>query len=280
MSARTQPLGGLRAERVEQLVAAMRARGLGEVSAALVLGSGLGAFAERLERPLVVRFEEIPGLPASRVPGHAGRFVLGELDGLRVLVQQGRVHLYEGHDAFTVALSVRAMARLGVRDLILTNAAGGLVEGWPIPCLMRIRDHINMQQRTPLAWSEAGRARPYDTKLARLVDEAAGRAGVSLQHGVYVGLLGPSYETPAEVRRLRAAGAHAVGMSTVAEATCAFAEGLRVAAISCISNPAAGIAEGKLAHAEVVEAGRQMAGDFGRLLEETLRGIRAASSGS
>ncbi|MFT4541492.1 MAG: purine-nucleoside phosphorylase [Planctomycetota bacterium] len=260
-------------KRVEELAAAMAAHGLGDVSTALVLGSGLGEFADKLEDPTIVSFDDIEGIPASSVPGHAGRFVAGTLAGSRVLVQQGRVHLYEGHSAFTVSMVVRAMARLGVRNLLLTNAAGGLVEGWPVPSLMRIRDHLNFQHRTPLTRSESGRANVYDADFGRLIDEAAARIGIKLQCGIYFALLGPSYETPAEVRMLQRSGAHAVGMSTAAEAMSAYSEGMRVAGISCISNPGAGLAPGKLNHAEVVEAGREIADDFGRLLEECVRGI-------
>ena len=268
-------LPGPQAERVQQTVELLEQAGLGGARTALVLGSGLGALADRLSGASSLSFEDIEALPPSSVPGHAGRFVAGELNGRAVLIQQGRVHLYEGRSAFTVTLPVRALARLGVRNIILTNAAGGLVPGWPVPCLMRIRDHLNFQHRSPLLRSEAGRAQPYDAELGALLGQVAQRVGIELYTGVYAGLLGPSYETPAEVRLLQSAGAHAVGMSTVLEALAAHAQGLRVAAVSCISNPAAGLASGKLDHAEVVAAGKQIASDFARLLEAVVNALPA-----
>lgn len=260
---------------LDRLAADLAQRGVSDFDLAFVLGSGLGAFAERLEDPLVVPFEELGDMPGSAVPGHAGRFVLGMLGDARVLVQQGRVHLYEGWHAQEVTRPVRALARLGCKAVVLTNAAGGLVEGWPIPCLMRLTDHLNLQGTTPLTRAESGRGNPYDAELGECLDRAAEEQGLTLQRGVYAGLLGPSYETPAEIRLLASMGAHAVGMSTVCEALAADAAGLRVAAISCISNPAAGIAAAPLNHAEVVEAGQAIADDFGELLRAAVPGMRA-----
>jgi len=259
----------------ERLAAGMKAAGLEDFEVAVVLGSGLGAFAEALEGGRSVGFEEIDGMPQSTVPGHAGRFVLGELDGARVLVQQGRVHLYEGRPPAEVTASVRACARLGCRSLLLTNAAGCLDADWTVPGLMRITDHLNLQGRAPLRRGEQGRGCPYDPELAEALDAAASEVGVELHAGVYAALLGPAYETPAEIRMLAGLGARAGGMSTAAEASAAWAVGLRVGAISCLSNHAAGVSLTPLSHEEVVAAGAQIAGDLVRLLRAAVRRVTA-----
>jgi len=246
----------------------LEAHGLGGAKAAFVLGSGLGALAEALEERVVVPFERLESMPASTVPGHAGRFVRGKLAGVEVLVQQGRLHLYEGHSVRRVVRPVRAFAELGVGCLVLTNAAGGLVPEWRPPVLMRITDHINLQGCSPLRREEAGRGCPYDEELGQLLVASASACGIELVHGVYAGLLGPTYETPAEIRMLARRGAQAVGMSTVAEALAGHASGMRVLGVSCISNAAAGISAGPLSHEEVVEAGKEVAADFVRLLTE------------
>lgn len=254
------------ARAVDELATSLAAHGAQRARAAFVLGSGLGAFAERLEGARAVPFEALPGMPRAAVKGHAGRVVLGEIEGVEVLAQQGRVHLYEGWSAATVTRSVRAYARLGIPLLVLTNAAGGLVADWPVPTLMRITDHVNLQGRSPLRPAERGTGCPYDVAAGAALDATAARIGVTLHRGTYVGLLGPSYETPAEIRHLVHAGGHAVGMSTVSEAQVGFACGMRVAAVSCISNAGAGLAPGALDHAEVVAAGRVMEDAFCRLL--------------
>ncbi len=252
----------------EQVLAdSMAAAGLKDFSVAAVLGSGLGAFADRLRDPLVVPFEELKGMATSTVPGHSGRFVLGELGGVRVLVQQGRVHLYEGHSVHVVTRAVRAMGALGCKSLLLTNAAGGLNREWPVPSLMRITDHLNLQGVAPLRPSEVGRGSPYSVELGEILDAAARECGVPLERGVYAGLMGPSYETAAEIRMLDQMGAQAVGMSTVAEALTGDAVGMGVAAISLISNPAAGISSVPLNHEEVQEAANAYADHFAGLLE-------------
>ncbi len=252
------------------LARSLEERGAGGVELALVLGSGLGAFAERLENPVVIPFAELEGIPESAVAGHAGRIFVGEIQGSRVLVQQGRAHLYEGWSAPEVARSVRAFAKIGCRALVLTNAAGGLrKEGIP-PTLMRITDHLNLQGGTPLAQGEAGNNPVYDAAFGEAIDRSARDAGVTLERGVYAGVLGPSYETPAEIRMLAWMGADAVGMSTVCEAQAARAAGMRVAAISCITNHAAGIATRPLSHAEVLERSGAAAESFARLLERTV----------
>lgn len=250
----------------ERLAAGLAAAGLEGFEVLVVLGSGLGAFGERLSGARSVPFAEVDGMPPSRVPGHAGRFVLGALDGVRVLVQQGRVHLYEGRSPHAVTATVRAAGRLGARALVLTNAAGGIDPAWPVPCLMRVTDHLSLQGVAPLSSGEEGRGSPYDPALGELMDGAAAAAGVALRAGVYAATLGPAYETPAEIRMLRRLGAAAVGMSTVAEASAGWTAGMRVAALSCIANAAAGVAQGPLRHEDVVAAGAAVAGELAAVL--------------
>jgi purine-nucleoside phosphorylase len=252
---------------VRDLAQELRARGAIGVELAFVLGSGLGAFAERLEYAVTIPFDELTAMPRSRVPGHAGRFVVGVLAKRRVIVQQGRVHLYEGQSPAQVTRAVRACAALGCRALVLTNAAGGLVPSWPPGTLMRITDHLNLQGRTALSGHERGTGTPWDTALGAALALAAQDAGVPLERGVYAAVLGPSYETPAEIRMLRRLGADAVGMSTVLEACAAHAAGLAVAGVSLITNPAAGLSPKKLEHADVVAAGERAAAEFCALLE-------------
>ncbi len=260
----------------EILADSMAAAGLKDFAVAAVLGSGLGAFADRLKDPLIVPFGELEGMAQSTVPGHSGRFVLGELGGVRVLVQQGRVHLYEGHSVHVVTRAVRAMGVLGCKSLLLTNAAGGLKREWPVPTLMRITDHLNLQGVAPLRPNEVGRGTPYSAELGAILDETAKETGVPLERGVYAGLMGPSYETAAEIRMLDQMGAQAVGMSTVAEALTGAGVGMGVAAISLISNPAAGISAGPLNHEEVQEAAEAHAEHFAMLLEKGLPRLAGA----
>ncbi len=262
-------------EPVERLANSLRAHGVEGARVALVLGSGLGDFVDRVRGATAIPYASIDGMPQSSVPGHAGKLVLGEVGGVRVVVQQGRVHLYEGWSAHEVTRAVRAFGRVGVRALVLTNAAGGMKRAWTPPTLMRITDHVNLQGRTPLLPREAGSGNPYDAELGAALDEAARASQVPLERGVYVGVLGPSYETPAEIRWLTAFGADAVGMSTVCEAQAARAAGLRVAAISCITNLAAGLSPGPLNHAEVVEVGKQASQRFCDLLEAAVPRLAA-----
>ena len=255
---------------IQPLIASLQQHGAGQASVALVLGSGLGLLAERIEKAKIVSYADIEGLPKSGVPGHAGRLVIGELGGVRVVAQQGRVHLYEGWSVFEITRAVRAFAALGIEKLVLTNAAGGIARRFRPGTLMRITDHINMQGRQPLAREQRGAGSPWDAALGAALQQAADAAHVRLESGVYAGLLGPTYETPAEVRMLEWMGADAVGMSTVAEALAAHAAGVRVAGVSCITNLAAGISTGPLSHEEVMEVGRQTASDFCRLLEHAI----------
>ena len=256
---------------VELLARSLCEHDLSGARIAFVLGSGLGAFAERLQRARAVPSADIDSLPRSGVPGHAGRIVAVEIGGVRVLVQQGRVHLYEGWSAEEVTRAVRAFAAIGVRTLVLTNAAGGIRKGFGPGTLMRIADHLDLQGRTRLAPDERGFGSPWDAEAGLGLETAARAAGVALASGVYAGLCGPAYETPAEIRWLRAIGADAVGMSTIAEALAARAAGMHVAGISCITNLAAGLSETPPSHAEVLEAGERAAGAFCTLLEHSVQ---------
>ena len=254
----------------DELVSSLHGLGLGSPKIAFVLGSGLGAFAERIQDARSIAYSEIEGLPRSSVPGHEGKLVAGVMNGVPIVCQQGRVHLYEGWSVEEVTRCVRALVELGVRGVVLTNAAGGVNETWPVPTLMRISDHMNFQGRSLVPPSRSGFQSPYDTALGEALDRASEESGVTLRRGVYAGLTGPTYETPAEVRMLRKMGADAIGMSTVNEALAARAAGARVAAISCITNLGAGITGEKLNHEEVVEAGREIAESFCKLLETAI----------
>ena len=251
---------------VETLAASLKKHGVVDVELAFVLGSGLGVFAERIENARAIHYTDIDGMPKSSVPGHAGKLVVGDVGGIRVVAQQGRVHLYEGWSVHDVTRCVRALAKVGVPRIVLTNAAGGLHDDWPPGSLMRITDHLNLQSTTPLSTSEAGIESPWNPALGAALDATAKKKRITLQRGVYAGLLGPTYETPAEIRMLAWMGADAVGMSTVAEALAARASGMKVAGISCITNYAAGITDDVPNHEEVIEVGRKAAKTFSDLL--------------
>ena len=241
---------------------------------AIVLGSGLGQLAGRLEGARRIPYAEIPGFPRTTVVGHQGELVAGALGGKPLLVQSGRFHLYEGHAADTVALPVRVMAALGVRTLILTNAAGGIRRTFARGALMMIADHVNLTFRNPLIGPVLqgeerfpDMSQPYDGALRSLAREVARERKIALEEGVYVQLLGPSYETPAEVRMAERLGADAVGMSTAVEVVAARARGMRCLAFSTITNPAAGTTAERLDHAEVMEVAARVSGDLERLVE-------------
>lgn len=258
---------------VAQLASSLRACSelvLEDVSLAFVLGSGLGAFADELEDAAFVPYDQLRGMPQSAVPGHAGRLVSGIVPGtdLRVLVQQGRVHFYEGWSAFDVTRCVRALAAVGIKGLVLTNAAGGVNPTYQPGTLMRIRDHINLQGASGLYPGEGGARDVYDPAWGVLLDSVAARTANALEIGVYVGNLGPAYETPAEVELARRLGGDAVGMSTVLEAAAGAAAGMRVAAVSCITNVAASKANAPLSHQEVMETGQAVAARFRQLLAD------------
>jgi purine-nucleoside phosphorylase len=268
---------------VSDPVAAARAavaRRLGEKgprpALALVLGSGLGSLAERIADPVRIPYAEIPGFPEPRVEGHRGELVAGTLAGTPVLAQSGRFHLYEGHDADTAALPVRTFAALGIRTLVLTNAAGGVRRSFGAGTLMLIADHLNLTGHNPLLGPlRAGEERfpdlsaAWDPALRELARETARRLGIPLEEGVYAGLLGPSYETPAEVRMLERLGADAVGMSTVVEVIAARALGMRCLGFSLVTNPGAGLSPTPLSHTDVMA----IAGRAGKQLGELVEGV-------
>jgi purine-nucleoside phosphorylase len=256
-----------------------------EPQVAMVLGSGLGGLAASVEQPRRLPYSEIPGFPVPTVAGHGGELVAGRIEGRPVLLQSGRFHLYEGHDPQTVALPTRVFAALGIRVLMLTNAAGGVRLGLRPPALMLIADHINLMWKNPIIGPvENGEQRfpdmsePYDAELRALARRVALTEGLALEEGVYAGLLGPSYETPAEIRMLQRIGADAVGMSTIPEVIVARARGLRVLGISTITNLAAGISPTKLSHDEVLAAGKQVAADLERLVRGVLRRLDGESA--
>nr|AMP48292.1 PNPH-PUNA-XAPA: inosine/guanosine/xanthosine phosphorylase family [uncultured bacterium] len=239
---------------------------MGDPPTGIVLGSGLGLLAEAVEVEREVAFGAA-GLPVSAVPGHAGRFVFGKLGGTAVVLMAGRVHLYEGHSPQQVAAGVRWMAGQGVRKLILTNAAGSLNPQFAPGTWMLLADHLNLTGASPLLGAEfVDLTHAYDPRWRAGWRAAAAAQGMELHEGVYAGLRGPHYETPAEVRMLRTLGADAVGMSTVLETIQARALGLRVVAFSCLTNWAAGIAPGALDHHEVLAVGKQAAQAMVRLL--------------
>jgi purine-nucleoside phosphorylase len=241
--------------------------------AAIVLGSGLGAFAEHVEDAVRISYRDIPHFPIPTVEGHAGELVAGTLAGKQVLLQSGRFHLYEGHSADVGAFAVRVFATLGIGTLILTNAAGGIRRGMAAGTVMLISDHINLSFRNPLTGPVLpGEERfpdmsdPYDPALRSIARKVALRERVTLAEGVYVQLLGPSYETPAEIRMLERLGADAVGMSTAVEVVAARARGMRCLGFSAVTNPAAGILPVKLNHIEVMETARRVAGELGTII--------------
>jgi purine-nucleoside phosphorylase len=238
-------------------------------TAGVILGSGLGDFADRLGRAATIPYEEIPYFPVSRVPGHPGRLVLGELAGpagpVAVATMQGRVHAYEGWTPEEVAFGARVLCKLGVKALLVTNAAGGVNPSFAPGDLVRISDHLNLSGQNPLAGENDDRLGPrfpdlsdaYDPRLGAVLDEEAATLGISLRAGVYACMPGPSYETPAEVRMLRALGADLVGMSTIPEVVAARHMGVPVAGLSVVTNHAAGLARRPLSHEEVARtAGR------------------------
>lgn len=249
-----------------------RLRGWG-ADTAIVLGSGLNTLVYEAAAENVISYSEFSDLPKTSVPGHAGRFVRGNMNGRPLVYAQGRVHLYEGHSARDVTAGVRLLASAGIKRLILTNAAGTANENFAPGSWMMIADHLNLTGTTPLL----GRAEfidlteAYSKKWRAEFTRSAKSLGMVLHEGVYAGLLGPQYETPAEVRMLRRLGADAVGMSTVLEAIQARALGLEIAAFSCLTNWAAGIGSENLSHGEVLETGKAAAGSFVQLLQACLR---------
>jgi len=251
----------------------------------LVLGSGLGAFADSLTDSVRVPYADIPSFPLATAIGHAGRLVIGKAGEVPVAAMQGRVHQYEGYSAQQVAFPIRVFARLGVQSVILTNAAGGINLGYSQGALVLIRDHMNLQGSNPLVGPNDDRfgvrfpdmTQAYSRAYRGVAREEAVRLNIQLSEGVYAALLGPSYETPAEIEYLRRIGADLVGMSTVAEVIAARHMGLNVLAISCVTNMAAGILDQPLSHAEVMETGERVKTTFEALLRAVLPRIAAGS---
>jgi purine-nucleoside phosphorylase len=245
---------------------------------ALVLGSGLGAFADSLADTTRIPYTDIPSFPQSTAIGHAGRLVIGKTGEIAVAAMQGRVHLYEGYSAQQVAFPVRVFARMGIKAVILTNAAGGINLGYSQGALVLIRDHVNLQETNPLVGPNDDRfgvrfpdlTHAYCREYRQVSREQASNLGINLHEGVYAALLGPSYETPAEIEYLRRIGADLVGMSTVAEVIAARHMGLKVLAISCVTNMAAGILDQPLSHAEVMETAERVKSTFEALLKAVL----------
>jgi len=263
------------AERLEETVEAVREKVSLVPRVGVVLGSGLGAFADGLTELVKVPYETLPHLPASKVVGHAGNLCFGHVDDVPVVCMQGRVHIYEGHPLWQVVHGVRTMARLGVSCVLITNAAGGLEAGWAAGDLMIISDHLNLTGMHPLLGPNEdalGTRFPdmtnaYDPALREQLREVSKAEGLPLREGVYAALSGPSYETPAEIRMLRTLGAQAVGMSTVPEVIALRHMRVRTAALSCITNMAAGLGAGELDHKEVEETAKARRADLQRLLK-------------
>lgn len=264
--------------KLQNCVGAIRQRTGFSPKIALVLGSGLGNYADGIRTESVVEYADIPGFPHSTVQGHAGRFVFGWIEEAPVVIMQGRVHYYEGYDINDVVLPVRVMGSLGAKVLFLTNAAGGIMDGMQAGDLMMIRDQIATFVPSPLRgenMDELGVRFPdmseiYSASLREAIREAAGEEGILLKEGVYIQMPGPQYETPAEIRMAKQAGADAVGMSTGCEAIAARHMGMQVCGISCISNLAAGISKTPLSHKEVQEAADQTGPLFARLVTRSV----------
>ncbi|MBL8605265.1 MAG: purine-nucleoside phosphorylase [Myxococcales bacterium] len=275
------------ANRWEAAVEALRARDARVPEVGLVLGSGLGAFADTLVDATVIPFSEVPGMGSVTVPGHAGKLVVGRLPGEGpspvVAALAGRIHLYEGHSADEVVFNVRTLAQWGVKQFVLTNAAGGISPTLRPGDLVLISDHLNFQLRSPLTGPNdptlgprfPDMTRVYDPGLRQIASEVALTQGFALREGVYGGVLGPQYETPAEIKMLRTMGADLVGMSTVSEAIALRHMGRKVLGISCVTNLASGVSPVELSHAEVEETARATRERFVGLLTGILRRLAA-----
>lgn len=258
-----------------------------EPSIGMILGSGLGVLAEKIENPVTVTYSEIPHFPVSTVSGHKGQLVAGTLEGRQVIAMQGRFHYYEGYSMQQVTFPVRVMKKLGVTSLIVTNASGGINQNFMPGDLMVITDHINNMGHNPLIGSNDDESGPrfpdmsavYDRSYIKHAEACAANLNITIQKGVYVGNTGPTYETPAEVNMLRVLGGDAVGMSTVPEVIVSSHTGLRVLGISCISNMAAGIMDQPLTHDEVMKTTANVREDFLRFVRELVRTLPEESEG-
>jgi purine-nucleoside phosphorylase len=264
--------------RAEHAARTIRARSTEEPRIVVILGSGLGAFADEFEDAVAVPYEEIPGFMVSTAAGHAGRVVIGKVDQVPVIAMQGRVHFYEGYSLEEVTFPIRTFKLLGIKTVVLTNAAGGINVELSQGALMVISDHLNLMGANPLRGPNDERFGPrfpdmsavYSRKLQELVVEEARAMGVEIRRGIYGALSGPSYETPAEIHMLRTFGVDAVGMSTVPEAIVARQMGMDVLGISCITNMAAGISDQPINHEEVMETGERVRGMFTQLLRRVV----------
>ena len=266
-------------EKLESCVKAVREKTDFVPDVALVLGSGLGNYADNIRIEAEISYSDIPGFPVSTVPGHAGKFIFGYVDDVKVVCMKGRVHFYEGYDVTDAVLPARLMKMLGAKILFLTNAAGGLGEGFKAGDLMLITDHVSIFAPNPLIGPNVDELGPrfadmsevYDKDLQDVIRKAAAAEGIDLKEGVYCQLTGPSFESPAEIRLLGKLGVSAVGMSTVIEAIAANHMGMRICGVSCISNLAAGISEQPLCHEEVQEAADKVAPLFTKLVTESIK---------
>ena len=281
--AKAKSSGGDEFARAERAAKFIRSKTKLRPQIALVLGSGLGAFADELRSATRIPYERIPHFPRSTAVGHAGQLVIGKVEEIAVAAMQGRVHFYEGYSLGDVIFPMRVFGRLGIRAAILTNAAGGINLGFKQGTLMVLRDHINLQGSNPLIGPNDERFGPrfpdmthaYSKTYRAAALEEARRLGIEVSEGVYAALPGPSYETPAEIRYLRAIGADVVGMSTVPEAIAARHMGMHVLGISCVTNMAAGILDKPLDHAEVLATGERVKDNFIALLRAVLPRIAA-----
>jgi len=263
-------------EGLAEAIAAIRARTSVEPVLGVVLGSGLGGFADAIEEAVEIRYEEIPGWPRSSAVGHAGTLVLGTFGGVPVAAMKGRAHLYEGHAAAKVVFGIRVLGQLGMHTLVLTNACGAVNTSFAPGQLVLLSDHLNLQGTSPLVGANDDALGPrfpdlsdaYDPELRAAARAAAGRLGLELPEGVYAAWLGPAFETPAEIRMIRTLGADLVGMSTVPEVLAARHMGIRCLAISCVTNMAAGVLPEPIDHERVLEMGERSAGTLIALLRE------------
>lgn len=248
---------------------------------AVILGSGLGCLADEVKDKIVIEYESIPNFPKSTVAGHAGEFIYGDLEGKKVIMMNGRFHFYEGYDMKTVTFAVRVLAKLGIKKLIVTNAAGGVNTSFRPGDLMIIKDHINFSGTNPLIGRNLDdfgprfpdMSQPYDKELIDLAFNVAGKKDIKVVSGVYFMMTGPNYETPAEIRMVRTLGGDAVGMSTVPEVIVAKHCGMKVLGISCITNMACGILDKPLNHEEVIETSNMVKDKFKTLIKEILNRI-------
>ncbi|MCQ2958403.1 MAG: purine-nucleoside phosphorylase [Candidatus Gastranaerophilales bacterium] len=248
---------------------------------ALILGSGLGALADEINDPIKIKYHEIPAFKQSSITGHVGQLVVGKLQGKDVMIMQGRIHLYEGHDIKDIVFPIKVMKLLGIKKLIITNAAGSLNENFEVGSLMLIKDHINFMGTNPLIGrndEELGVRFPdmseiYDKELLVHAKKCADKLKIKVEEGVYVADSGPSFETPAEVKMMRILGGDAIGMSTVPEAIVANYCNIKVLGISCLANYASGITDTKLSHQEVMEAGEKVKDTFSKLIKEIVKDL-------